>query len=67
MRTDERITITLFDMEGRAVQVFLDGLAQSAGEHRVKLELEKGIAPGSYQIRITTASGASSSLKVVKE
>ncbi|MBK7382164.1 MAG: T9SS type A sorting domain-containing protein [Flavobacteriales bacterium] len=67
LQADERITVTLFDMEGRVVQVFADGIVQGAGEHRMKLDLSKDIAPGNYRIRIAATSGVSSSVQVVKE
>lgn len=66
LRSSERITIRLEDLEGRTVKTYLNGTVQAAGPQRVALELSDAIAPGTYLLTISSAQG-SASVQVVKE
>lgn len=60
---DEKLTMTLFDADGKAIKVLSKDRPATAGEHRSSLHLEvRGLKQGRYFWRLTTQSG-----EVVKE
>lgn len=55
---DEKLTIALFDAEGKSIKVLSKDRLATAGEHRSSLHLEvQGLKQGHYFLRITTQSG----------
>jgi uncharacterized delta-60 repeat protein len=66
LRSSERITIRLTDMEGRVLKTFRDGAQQHAGEQRVVLEMPETMAPGNYLLTISSLQGTKS-VQVVKD
>jgi len=67
LERSERITITVFDAQGRTVLVPVNGAGQAMGEQRVRLSLEDTGAPGAYSISITNEHGVLGSARFVKE
>lgn len=54
----EKLSMTLFDAEGKTVKVLFKNKEYSAGEHRSSLNLEVwNLKPGKYFLRLQTAKG----------
>jgi uncharacterized delta-60 repeat protein len=57
LQTAETITIQLLDMQGKAVQTFVEGQHQAAGEHQQSIELAEALPAGGYLIAISSPKG----------
>ena len=55
-----KVSINLYDINGRVVATWLDGVSYSEGYHLIKPQID-GLAPGSYTYRLTTSDGHASS------
>ena len=55
-----KVSMNLYDINGRVVATWLDGVSYSEGYHLIKPQLD-GLAPGSYTYRLTTSDGHASS------
>lgn len=66
LRSNERITIRMMDLQGRVVMTFLDGAQQPVGVQRVVLEMPESMAAGNYVLAISTPEG-SVNMQVAKE
>lgn len=53
----ETISIHLLDMQGRAVQTFIEGQHQAAGEHQQVIDFAEDLPAGSYLIAISSPKG----------
>ena len=65
LRSSERITISLVDLEGRTLETYWNGV-QAAGKQRIALEFSDTVAHGEYLIVISSPHG-SASVQVLKE
>lgn len=57
LQTAETITIQLLDMQGKAVQTFVEGQRQAAEEHQQAILLSEALPSGSYLIAISSPKG----------
>ncbi|MBZ0207858.1 MAG: T9SS type A sorting domain-containing protein [Flavobacteriales bacterium] len=57
LQTAETITIQLLDMQGKAVQTFVEGQHQAAGAHQQAIDLPEALPSGSYLIAISSPKG----------
>lgn len=65
LNKDENVTIKLIDMEGRMIETIADNQLQVAGKHKQAVVMPDVLAPGSYLLVISSASGKMS-IKIVK-
>ena len=53
----EKITIQLFDAQGKLIQTFFEKKWRAGGEHREFLAFEEGLLPGNYILQFITSKG----------
>lgn len=63
----ERISINLHDANGRAVLPAVTDALQAAGEQRLSIALDAGLAPGAYSLVVSSERGVIGSARVVVE
>lgn len=63
---DETITVGLYDLSGRLVQLFFEKQNELKGTQHEVLNINKSVAPGNYFVTISNGS-QSSRLKIVKQ
>ena len=63
---DEAITINMYDLNGRLVQVFFEKQNKLKGTHQEVLKISKSLAPGNYVVQVSNGS-ESTQIQIVKE
>lgn len=65
LTSEEKVTLELFDLEGKKIQTFLNGSRQTAADYRMELDLTANLASGAYILVLSTPKGKAT-VKVVK-
>ncbi|MCF8277614.1 MAG: T9SS type A sorting domain-containing protein [Flavobacteriales bacterium] len=62
----EKLSISLFDMEGRIIKTFLSEKEQQTGKHQLALDFPKGLHSGTYLLSISSEKGQMG-IRVIKD